>query len=106
MRELKLLKDIDKFAPEDPYCMMDTLEKTKDKRTLNSNWYNEAKKRYMWIHEGDLKQEAINQIKYFRHNKDSNGFRASMAFEFNIGDIAGVIGWMKFFFNITEGDLK
>ena len=59
-----------------------------------------------YIDSSELKQEAINRIKYFRHNKNLNGFMVSMAFEFNIGDIEGEIGWIKYFFNITEEDLK
>ena len=54
----------------------------------------------------ELKQEAIKDIKLFRAMKDSTGFQVKMAFDYKITDIKGVIGYIKWKFNITEEDLK
>ena len=90
--ELKTLKDIERYAPEDPYVEMHILERTTDKRTLNSKWYNRAIKRYVWIDESELRQKAIKWIKEWEHDHC----------DFSRGRQNALI----IFLNITEEDLK
>ena len=53
-----------------------------------------------------IKKEAIKWVKFFMKNKDSQGFKLNIAYDFKITDIEGVINWIKYSHNITEEDLK
>ena len=108
MVELKTLND---FVTKPIYLDFDRKPTTKDSSNLAycggcGGDFLEVGCHCGSISSKDLKQEAIKQIKIFRENKNSTGFKATMAFDFKISDIEGTIGWMKYFFNITEEDLK
>jgi len=126
MSDLKTLKDLEHCAPDDPYVSMEPMEKTTDKRTLNSKWYKKALKRYVWIYEGDLRDKAIKWIKEldnaseyayetsFELPKKTRGYieptnifiRNTMEGMSSIDGFDIAVKVIKHLFNITEVDLK
>jgi hypothetical protein len=72
--KLKTLKDLKKYLPEDPYCMMDTLIDPTDKRKLNSKYYKKIREKYDkcgFISQSDLKQSAIEDIEELEKREKS-----------------------------------
>lgn len=121
--KLKTLKDIRKYLPEDPYCVMDYFTESKDKRTTNSKHYKNAKKKYEecgLIYTNDLKKEVMKWIKeldrdckkyrkdplyYAEINKyrDRYGYSPTLTY---FDELQIQIRWIKHFFNITEDELN
>lgn len=81
--ELKTLKDLIKDVAVDQYDPVDYKVDPKD-----------------------LRQEAIKWINKLKQAEKSTGMRALFASIFKMTDAKGTIEWIKYFFNITEEDLK
>lgn len=108
MAELETLKDIKKYLPEDPYCIMDTMEISTDNRTLNSKSYKLRKEKYDkhgFLSQLDLKQDAIKQVNELR--KFDNLYCCSCDDDFgsSMEDNEGTQKWIMNYFNISEEDL-